>query len=554
MKAILSNTWKILHPRERRRFTLLIALEVFMNLADIISLVALIWIVKLYVSPANDSELSFLPAWTYDRTTAWPIGIFLVLFALKNLAGFLITRSTNRFIGEVAVRISMIHLENYQQAPFDEFVSVDSSVHIRRIAFQPYEFCQYILAGIQQVITQFSLILLAITAILLFNAKLFLLLLLMLLPPALLVFYLVKRASEKNRKGIQNSNEKSFRYLLDALKGYVEGNIYGRNHFFMERFIRERRTFSNYLFRSASLQSLPARFIEVFAILGLFLLVLISKYSSNSSSTLVLVGAFMAAAYKIIPGIVKIINAAGLVKAYEFALNELVNEKITSENATEPVEPGSIESIQVKKVHFFFGHSPVLKDFNLCVQAGDFIGITGYSGIGKTTVLNLLTGLLKPDSGEILINGEQMKGINIKKYWPQISYVRQQSFLINDSILRNLVLDEGEFDKRRLESIIEITGLDHLISAFPEGIEMQITENGKNISGGQQQRISIARALYHDARLYLLDEPFNELDEESEAILLRHFQMLSQEGRMVVMVTHNQKALAFCNKIITLNG
>ena len=81
-----------------------------------------------------------------------------------------------------------------------------------------------------------------------------------------------------------------------------------------------------------------------------------------------------------------------------------------------------------------------------------------------------------------------------------------------------------------------------------------ITENGKNISGGQQQRIALARALYHDAEVYLLDEPFNELDEESERVLLTHFQKLSAQGKIVVMITHNKEALAFCNKIVSLNG
>ena len=81
-----------------------------------------------------------------------------------------------------------------------------------------------------------------------------------------------------------------------------------------------------------------------------------------------------------------------------------------------------------------------------------------------------------------------------------------------------------------------------------------LTENGKNLSGGQQQRLAIARALYHDATIYLLDEPFNELDEESEEALLKHFQKLSINGKIVVMVTHNKTAFSYCNKIVSLNG
>jgi ABC-type bacteriocin/lantibiotic exporter with double-glycine peptidase domain len=282
--------------------------------------------------------------------------------------------------------------------------------------------------------------------------------------------------------------------------------------------------------------------------------VMISKFSNNSSSALVLVGAFMAAAYKIIPGMVKIINAAGQVKAYEFAINELNENNALSEVMAMPAEPIQIDSIELKDLQFSFGQSQVLNHFNFCLKRGDFIGMAGVSGIGKTTVLNLLTGFLKPPSGELFINHKKQDWACLKNYWPQVSYVRQQAFLFNDSILRNIILNEGDFDKKRLEAVIAVTGLDKLLSGYSEGLELLITENGKNISGGQQQRISLARALYHDASIYLLDEPFNELDEDSETVLLRHFQELSQAGKMVVMVTHNKKALSYCNKIVSLDG
>ena len=253
-----------------------------MSVIDILSLVALLWIIQFYLGGENQS---FIPSWMPERSSLWPIGIFVILFAIKNTVGFFISRVGHSFISNVALRISVLNLKNYQQAPFEEFINVDSSVHIRKIAFQPYEFGQYILTGFQQIITQGSLILFTIMAILVFNAKLFLLLLLILLPPALLVFYLIKKQSENNRIGIQSSNESSFRYLLDALKGYVEGNVYGRNSFFRQRFLQQRRLFSTYLFNSISLQSLPGRFIEVFAVLGLFLLILIAKLNADAGSS-----------------------------------------------------------------------------------------------------------------------------------------------------------------------------------------------------------------------------------------------------------------------------
>ena len=134
-----------------------------------------------------------------------------------------------------------------------------------------------------------------------------------------------------------------------------------------------------------------------------------------------------------------------------------------------------------------------------------------------------------------------------------ISYVRQQSFFIYDSILRNITLEENGHNKENLQYALKVSGLAEFIAKFPEGLDKVITENGKNISGGQQQRVAIARALYKNAELILLDEPFNELDEASEILLLEHLQELSQNGKMVIMITHDKKSLSYCNKIISLD-
>ena len=187
------------------------------------------------------------------------------------------------------------------------------------------------------------------------------------------------------------------------------------------------------------------------------------------------------------------------------------------------------------------------------IGKGDFVGITGKSGKGKTTILNLLLGFLTPREGEILINCKPVSRNDIKNYWPGISYVRQQPFLIHDTVLRNIILEEKLRSDKKLEQVLEISGLNNFINLAADGLNKMITENGKNISGGQQQRIAIARALYKDAALIILDEPFNELDDVSTLCLLNYFKELSANGHMVIMVTHDNKSLSYCNKIISLD-
>ena len=551
MKAILQHTWSVLEKEEKKRFIVLSILDIVISIVDILSLALLLWIIKFYIQP--EENLSFLPPWLADRQSVSFIAIFFFLFGIKNIAAFFITKAQYNFIAGVAVRISAINLSNYQHGEFKDFVHIDSSVLIRKISLQPFEFCQFILSGIQQIITQSFLIILTIVAIILFNAKLFLLLLLILLPPVILVFYIIKKRLTHAKIQIRTTNEKSFQHLLDALKGYVEANIYDRNEFFLGRFIKHRRTFSRYLFDSLALQSMPNRIIEIFAVLGLFVLIAIAKWSGNgNSAALITVGAFMAAAYKIIPGIVKLINVAGQIRAYEYSINDLIEKRETKNNAA-PNQRVSLHSIQMKNIRFRYNDLAVLKDFNLFLEKGDFLGVTGESGRGKTTVLNILLGFLEPDNGEILMNGENVTPTAIKKYWPSISYVRQQAFFIHDTALRNITFEEEEYNTPNLTMALEVSGANRMLEQFPEGLAKIITENGKNISGGQQQRISLARAVYKDADLILLDEPFNELDEDSSIILLNHFKDLAARGKMIIMITHDKESLSYCNKIISLD-
>ena len=554
MKEKFKHTLSILTPTERRQFWIQIVLNIFISIADIALLALLLLVINFYINNSVD-RLGFLPSWMLDSGSVKLIAVFLILFSMKNLLGIMISNAQFKFSGQVAVRISKQKLGRYLHGSFTEFVNIDSAEHIRKIAFQPFEFCQHILSGIQQIIIQSFLILITIIAILLFSATLFFLLFLILLPPVTLVFFFIKRKVSAGKRNIHSANENSFRYLLDALKGYVESNIYDRNEFFLQRFTVARQQFSKYLFNSLSVQSMPGRIIETFAVLGLFILIVIVKWSDvNDSFPLITIGAFMAGAYKIIPGIVKIINAAGQMKAYEFSIYDLnVGEKKEEKEKSKVMNSVTINSVEFKDVCFSYDDQKVLNKVSFTINKGDFVGITGKSGKGKTTILNLLLGFLTPGKGEILINCKPVSFTEIKNYWSIISYVRQQPFLIHDTILRNIILEEASQSDKKLEHVLAISGLKNFIDLSPDGLNKMITENGKNISGGQQQRIAIARALYKDAALVILDEPFNELDEASTLSLLTYSKELSASGHIVIIVTHDNKSLSYCNKIISLD-
>ncbi|MDP9041296.1 MAG: ATP-binding cassette domain-containing protein [Bacteroidota bacterium] len=181
------------------------------------------------------------------------------------------------------------------------------------------------------------------------------------------------------------------------------------------------------------------------------------------------------------------------------------------------------------------------------------VGITGISGKGKTTLINIILGFLSPDSGTIYMNGQAAGGELRRHYWSRISYIKQQHFFLHASIAENITLQEKGYDNKRHEQIQEITAKHKSIGRFPIALDTLITENGKNFSGGQRQRFILARALYKDFDLLILDEPFSELDNSAEIDLLRKLQELTVKGKIVLLITHNKEALCYCNKKILMD-
>lgn len=562
-------------PGEKKRMGTLILLDIIINVADIAFLALLLVLVRLFTDPSAGRAGPFLvPAWLMETNPLLPIVVFFLLYGLKNAVGFSIYRTQCRFLANIATRISEQKLKGYLEGSYWGYVNVDSSVNVREISYDPTEFAQHILGGIQQIITQGTLILFSIGAILFYNAKLFFLLFLILLPPVYAIAYFIKARKRSARDQVRTTGERSLQHLQEALAGYVESNLYHKNKIFLNRYIGYQQRFNNYISDQLIVQGIPNRVIETFALLGVMVLILVNRWAGNTGgSSFISIGVFMAAAYKIIPGIVRILSIGGQINTYAFTVNSLAQTAAAGEtqqasavDAQHPTAPAtrpqekrqdgpqeSIRCVEFHQVSFHYDGDTLYDKLNFQIGPGDFLGISGLSGKGKTTILNLLLGFLTPASGRICVNGSEADTSTRQRNWKRISYVKQQAFLVHDTFLRNILLDTEPPDERRLRWAIRAAGLAGLIDSFPEGLEKVVNENGKNISGGQRQRIAIARALYKDADLILLDEPFNELDEASECDLLHCFRDLCRRGKMVILITHNSKSLSFCNKTISLD-
>ena len=284
------------------------ALDLLIGLLDIAFLAALLLLVNFYTTGNSTNK----PVYNHLINGINPvllIGLFLVAFSLKNWLGYRISKAQNFFFYNVASRLSKRNMLQFLRDDYIKFIQIDSSVLIRRISQQPIEFSNYILTNIQQIVSQGVLVLFTIAGILFYHPGLFLSLFALLLPPVVLLGFFIRQRLRQVRLNSKITSQLTLQYLNESLSGYVESNIYDKNDFFAERYHRQQKQLNDYIAIQQTLQGLPPRLIEVFAVFGFLILIVINRLWGNSHSIGLLdVGVFMAASYKIIPGIVKILK------------------------------------------------------------------------------------------------------------------------------------------------------------------------------------------------------------------------------------------------------
>ena len=542
MYKLFLNVHHQLSAPERKRLYLLTACQAIICIADLSALALLVLAAGTLHQPSP-----FI-----DQLNSTPVvffSILLMVFVLKNYFAFVVQQYQFRLVYNIAARLSKQGLEQFLSGPYEDYTDIDSSVWVRRISQQPIEFAQYLLTGFQTMFTECLLVAGATTLLLVFNAPLFLLLLSMLFPAMLAVLYFTRKRLQHVRSSIKKNSELNLQFLQESLHGYVESNLFGKQDFFSERYGRQQEQLNHHLARLQSTNLLPSRMMESFAVAGLCLLAIL-QFSGVTASmfSILTLGAFFAGAYKLIPGIVRIINARNSIKTFAFAAQNLAEGTVKKEK--EPLNKAALRSIAFQHVSLRISDSMILEDVNFQLEAGSLTGMTAPSGKGKTSLVNLLLGFRETSSGKIFFNDIEVEAGERKTYWNRISYVKQQPFVLHDTLEQNITLEttaaHGSVDR-----VTRLTRMHDWLQQ--DAAATSITEGGKNISGGQQQRIALARALHKDADCYILDEPFHALDTTATDQLLDHLEELATAGKMILVISHDPLTIQRCQKIITLS-
>jgi len=316
--------------------------------------------------------------------------------------------------------------------------------------------------------------------------------------------------------------------------------------------------------RNISLVQYSTRYLLEIMLVLVFSMLIITQHSiqKNFIDTLPLIAIFAAAGYRLMPSVSNILisiqrlkfNLPVIVRLYPELVN-LKNEENKNFNDNIKKKSNSINqpNIVIKNVDFSYSQSDkkILKEVSMNINFGSITGIIGDSGSGKSTFINLITGLLKPTSGEIYYedNISKKRFSKVKK----IGYVPQSVYLIDSTLKKNISLIEKdlEIDETKLKKSILQSNLSETIKNLPNGLETTVGEKGSKISGGQLQRVGLARALYDDPEILILDEATSGLDLESEDEILDNLNQL-KGSRTIIIISHRKNSLKFCEKVFKI--
>jgi ATP-binding cassette, subfamily B, bacterial PglK len=312
------------------------------------------------------------------------------------------------------------------------------------------------------------------------------------------------------------------------------------------------------------IQQIPRAVIEMLGIISIsFLIIVLSNIGKDNVEILSLIALYAAVAFRLMPSSTRIIAAGQRIRSFAPNLNLIENEffdnaKNISDENSEKIEPLKFKNLKFKDVNFFYGKNEknILTDINLEINRGEIIGIYGESGSGKSTFVNLISGLLKPQIGTIKINNENLE--NNKPNWlASLGYVPQQVTLFNDTIETNISFfenqDQNETFNKKITKALEQANLKNLIDSLPDKLNTIVGENAAKLSGGQVQRIGIARAIFNDPEFIIFDESTSSLDLENEKDIMRFVYSLKKH-KTVIIISHKKEILERCDKIFEVKN
>ena len=453
-------------------------------------------------------------------------------------------------------------LNKFIYKPYEYYLNISSSEIIRIVSTDTTTTFS-LLTTVLQLITEIIISGMLIITVFVISPVLMIIMSSILLMMLLVINYFLKPVLRKAGLRNQASSAGMTKWMLQSIQGIKELKVSRTEDFFEENYNIYGAEYVKTTRQSQILGLIPRFLIEAISISALFLSVAIVVALGNNIETLIpIISAIGVAAMRLLPSVNRISQSLASISYGEPMLDKLI-EIINSIDDSRIDENRAVADlcnvntnncvsdtfIELQNISYKYPGSEknVLTDANMIIEKGASVGIIGDSGSGKTTTIDIILGLLKPSCGQVLVNGESIDE-KYDEWLDKIGYIPQQIFMLDDTIKANVAFGQSDIDDEKVWNALRDAALEDYVKDLPEGLDTQIGERGLRISGGQRQRLGIARALYKNPEVLLFDEATSALDNKTEKEIMQSINKLKGSKTMII-IAHRLTTIEDCDVV-----
>ncbi len=575
MLVTIKNILRTLNSNLKIKFYFLVIFGIISAFLEMIGVATIIPIIKIILSPDAFAELEFVQYFSqkYELrisplSLAYMFILLAIIFFIIKAFFLIFSESFNlKLINKVYVSYTKKLYNNYIYTDIEKFNNFKFSEKIKNIGQ-----VGFITSFLKSANTLFiDSILSIILLIFLFNFNFeftLLMTLIFLVFSTLIILHSQNKLVRLSKIKVENT-QKTYENLLNILNSLKEVIILKRRSIFQKKF--NQNVESNVLagYSQDILRFIPKIIIEILVLgIVLFLIAFFLYKQESIVNNLDFIGVYVVAIFKMAPACNRILLNIQNLKVSIYPAQEILEEINTLSFREKDLENLKDDNHQkklsfdnkilIKNISFHYPGSKtdVIKNFNLEIKKNSIIGICGPSGGGKTTFINILLGFNKPKSGGVYVDNQDIYA-NPKSWQNLIGYVPQDIFLLNESIKNNILfgLDESKVDIKKFNRLLKECNLENFLIKSENGLNTVIGERAAKISGGQAQRICIARALINDSKILILDEATSKLDQKNEEEILENLTENFKSKLTIIIVSHRKNMLnKFCNNVYTIKN
>ena len=560
----LTQAYELIGRERRGRWALLIALAVVLTGVEILGAILLFVLLNLVVDPAGSIDLPVLGD-LRDLTsdidnqdlllwTAAAIGVFVVVRSIVTVGA---KYAENRVAFNAGAQLANRLVAGYLAWPYAAHLRRNSSELIRNGHQATQEMVTGVILPTIHMFAQSIAVVGMLAVLAAFAPAATGLAVLILGGAAILLLFLVQPRLKRLGELSHRMSRETLGHLQEALQGVRELKLLGRERFFSKRYAHSRIAFARARYLRATVGALPTVVMEVSLIAFILLLFVVATLSDDSPEGIFsILGLFAYAGMRLRPSLQQIIGGFNSLRYSSAPLADIHADLSTIEDLNAPPDDPSERLAFEKNIafdHITFRYEgadvDALTEVSLQIRKGEQIGVCGPTGGGKSTLIDLLTGLLEPTAGRITVDGVDISGF--ERPWQRLLGVVPQSiFLIDGTLRENVALgyDRAHVQADALQEALDLAQLAEMVDALPDGLDTTVGERGVRLSGGQRQRVAIARALYRRPDVIVLDEGTSALDNATEAELLSALERL-RGNKTTIMIAHRLSTVKTCDNV-----